>query len=205
LARAAKPSRAQQQFDLILASSSKARHEILQALGISFRVEEPSFDESPLAGVTTGDLAETLALGKARSVSSRFPDKLVLGADQLLAVDGILLRKPRDAAAAEAQLTALNGKQHMLVTGIALVCEKTHALRISNEATRLTMRHLDPAEIKAYVATGEWKGCVGSYRVEGQGLKLFERIEGDLTNARGLPAIRLCSALRSLGVELFRR
>jgi septum formation protein len=66
------------------------------------------------------------------------------------------------------------------------------------------MRHLDPAEIKAYLATGEWKGCVGSYRVEGQGLKLFERIEGDLTNARGLPALRLCSALRSLGVELFK-
>jgi septum formation protein len=200
----AKPSRAEQQFDLILASSSKARQEILQSLGVSFRVEPPTYDEKPLAGVTTGDLAETLALGKARSVSSRFPDKLVLGADQVLAVDGVLLRKPRDAAAAEAQLTALNGKQHMLVTGIALVCEKTHALRISNEATRLTMRHLGPAEIKAYVATGEWKGCVGSYRVEGQGLKLFERIEGDLTNARGLPAIRLCSALRSLGVELFK-
>ena len=114
-------------------------------------------------------------------------------------LDGQLLRKPSDAAQAEGQLTALNGKQHMLITGMALVCERTHALRISNEATRLTMRHLDPAEIKAYVATGEWKGCVGSYRVEGQGLKLFERIDGDLTNARGLPVLKLCSALRSLG------
>ena len=202
--KTSKPSRADPPFGLILASTSKARREILAGLGIPFRVEPPVFDESPLAGVTAGDLAETLALGKARSVSSRFPEKLVLGADQILALDGLMLRKPSDAAAAEAQLTALNGKQHMLITGIALVCEKTHALRISNEATRLTMRHLDPAEIKAYVATGEWEGCVGSYRVEGQGLKLFERIEGDLTNARGLPAIRLCSALRSLGVELFR-
>ena len=202
--KASRPSRADQSYDLILASSSQARREILEALGLRFRVEAPVFDEGSLAGVTSGDLAETLALGKARSVSSRFPDTLVLGADQVLVLDGQLLRKPADATQAEAQLTSLNGKQHMLITGIALVCERTHALRISNEATRLTMRHLDPAEIKAYVATGEWKGCVGSYRVEGQGLKLFERIEGDLTNARGLPALRLCSALRSLGVELFK-
>ena len=202
--KASKPARTERTVDLILASSSQARREILEALGLRFQVEAPVFDESTLGGVTAGDMAETLALGKARSVSSRFPDKLVLGADQVLVLDGKLLRKPADSAQAEAQLTALNGKQHMLVTGIALVCERTHALRISNEATRLTMRHLDAGEIKSYVATGEWKGCVGSYRVEGRGLKLFERIEGDLTNARGLPAIRLCSALRSLGVELFR-
>jgi septum formation protein len=189
--------------DLILASTSQARREILEALGMRFRVEPPEFDERALTGVTAGDLSETLALGKARSVSSKFPDDLILGADQVLVLDGQVLRKPADAAQAEAQLNSLNGKQHMLITGMALVCERTHALRISNEATRLTMRHLDPSEIKAYVATGEWKGCVGSYRVEGRGLKLFERVEGDLTNARGLPAIRLCSALRSLGVNLF--
>ncbi len=179
-----KTSRADRPPDLILASGSQARREILQALGLRFRIEAPQFDESALAGVTAGDLAETLALGKARSVSARFPDILVLGADQVLVLDGQLLRKPADATQAEAQLNALNGKQHMLITGMALVCERTHALRISNEATRLTMRHLDPSEIKSNVATGEWKGCVGSYRVEGQGLKLFERVEGDLTNAR---------------------
>lgn len=176
---------------------------MLDALGLKYRVEIPTFDETHPAGVAAGDLAETLALGKARSVARRFEEALVLGADQILTLDGQLLRKPLDAAQATAQLEALNGKVHVLVTGLALLCEKTHALRVSHEATRLTMRHLDPQEIAAYVATGEWRGCVGSYRVEAQGIKLFERIEGDLFNARGLPVVRLCTALRELGVPLF--
>lgn len=189
--------------ELVLASTSECRKLLLQALGLRFRIEPPDFEETHPPGVRSGDLAETLALGKARSVSRRFEDALVLGSDQLLVFDGQILRKPETPEQAQAQLTALNGKVHVLVTGLALVCERSHALRVSHEVTRLTMRHLDAHEIEAYVATGEWRGCVGSYRVEAQGLKLFTHIEGDLNNARGLPVIRLCNALRELGMPLF--
>ena len=196
-------SRPPDQPRLILASTSESRRQILDALGLRYRVEVPDFEEVVQPGIAAEDLAEALALGKARSVSRRFEDMLTLGADQLLFLGGELLRKPENAIEARAQLEKLNGKRHMLITGMALVCEKTHALRVCHEMTQLSMRHLDPAELDRYAATEEWKGCVGSYRLEGQGLKLFERIEGDHTNARGLPAIRLCNALRELGVPLF--
>jgi septum formation protein len=188
---------------LILASTSEHRRKILDTLAIFYRVEAPEFEETHPPGVAPGDLAETMALGKARSVARRFEEALVLGADQILTINGQVLRKPETAAQARAQLEQLNGTSHTLLSGIALLCEKTHALRVSHEVTRLTMRHLDAKEMDAYIATGEWKGCLGSYKVEGQGLKLFERIEGDLMNARGLPVVRLCSALRDLGVPLF--
>ncbi len=190
--------------ELILASTSETRRNILDTLGLKYRCEPPEFDETHPKGVNPSDLAETLALGKARSVARRFEEALVIGADQILVLEGAVLRKPETASQARAQLGRLNGQSHVLITGLALLCEKTHALRVSHEVTRLTMRHFDPPELDAYVATGEWKGCVGSYRIEAQGLKLFERIEGDATNARGLPALRLCTALRELGIPLFR-
>jgi septum formation protein len=189
--------------ELILASTSESRKQILDTLGLRYRIEVPEFDETFPPGVSPSDLAETLALGKARSVARRFEEALVLGADQILSLDGEILRKPENAVQAREQLARLNGKSHTLMTGIALLCEKSHALRVSHEVTRLTLRHLDAHELDAYIATGEWKGCVGSYRIEGQGMKLFTRIEGDVTNARGLPVVRLCTALRDLGVPLF--
>lgn len=189
--------------ELILASTSPARRALLEAVGLPFRCVAPEFSEELPPGLTTPDLAEALALGKARSVAQRFPEALVLGANQLLSVDGELLHKPADATAAKAQLERLRGRMHVLTTGIAILCEKTHALRVEHELTRMTMRMIADDELERYVATGEWQGCVGSYRVEGQGLKLFQRVEGDVLNARGLPLVRVLNALRDLGVALF--
>lgn len=189
--------------ELILASTSPARRAILEALGLRFRCEAPAFEESRPPGLAPSDLAELLALGKAREVARRFEEALVLGADQLLVCDGTVLTKPRDREAAREQLRLLRGRVHVLLTGIALVCEKSHALRVEHELTRMTMRMVGDEELERYLDTGEWEGCVGAYRVEGQGLKLFQRIEGDLFNVRGLPALRVLNALRDHGVPLF--
>jgi len=153
--------------------------------------------------VRPSDLAEALALGKARSVARRFPEALVIGADQLLSCEGQSLRKPDTEAAARKQLSFLSGKSHLLITGLAILCEGTHELRVQHEVARLSVRSLGGDEIDRYLATGEWKGCLGAYRVEGQGIKLFDRIEGDLTAVRGLPLVRLCNALRDFRVKLF--
>ncbi len=189
--------------DLILASTSPARLALLEAVGVPFRCERPDFDETGPAGLAPADLAEALALGKARAVAKRFPEALVLGADQVLVVDGERLEKPEDEAAARAQLRRLRGRAHVLTTGIALLCEATHALRVEHELTRLTVRMIGDDELDRYVATQEWRGCLGAYRVEGQGLKLFSRIEGDVFNARGLPMVRVLNALRDHGFPLF--
>ncbi len=189
--------------ELILASTSPARRALLEAAGLPFRCEAPEFDEKVSPGLSPADLAEALALGKARSIARRSEEALVLGADQTLVLDGEILEKPAKVDEARAQLKKLRGKTHVLTTGIALICEKTHALRVEHELTRMTMRMVADDEIERYLATDEWQGCLGSYRVEAQGLKLFQRIEGDLLNARGLPMLRVVNALRDLGFPLF--
>jgi septum formation protein len=186
-----------------LASSSEARRLLLDGLHVPYRLEAPAYDETHPAGVRPSDLAETLALGKARSVAVRFPEALVIGADQILTCEGLGFRKPENAAQAREQLSFLQGKSHLLLTGLAVLCEHTHELRVEHEVARLTMRSLGKTEIDSYLASGEWEGSLGAYRVEAQGIKLFERIEGDLTAVRGLPLVRLCNALRDFGVPLF--
>jgi len=176
--------------DLILASTSESRRALLEAAGIPFRVEKPDFDEAHPEGVRPSDLAEALALGKARSVAVRFPEALVIGADQLLSCEGRSVRKPETEEAAREQLAFLNGKSHLLITGLAILCESTHELRVAHEVARLTMRFLGDDEIDRYLKTGEWQGCLGAYRVEGAGIKLFQQIEGDLNAIRGLPLVR---------------
>ncbi len=189
--------------ELILASTSEARRALLVAAALPFRCVAPELPELRPPGLAPADLAEALALGKAREVARRHEEALVLGADQILLIDGEVLEKPKDVDGARAQLRRLRGKTHVLTTGFAILCEKTHALRVEHELTRMTMRMVADDEIERYLATGEWQGCVGSYRVEGRGIKLFQRIEGDLMNARGLPMVRVLNALRDLGFPLF--
>ncbi len=189
--------------ELILASTSESRRLLVEGLHIPFRVEAPDFDEAHPAGVRPSDLAETLALGKARAVALRFPEALVVGADQILICETRTFRKPENVTEAREQLVFLRGKSHLLITGLAVLCEKTHELRVDHEVARMTMRYLGDEEIDSYLATGEWRGCLGAYRVEGEGIKLFQRIEGDLNAVRGLPLVRLCNALRDFGVPLF--
>jgi septum formation protein len=186
-----------------LASTSESRRSLIETLGIPFRVQKPEFDETHPEGVRPSDLAEALALGKARSVAVRFPDALVVGADQLLSCEGRSLRKPETEQAAREQLAFLCGKSHLLITGLAVLCESTHELRVAHEVSRLTMRFLGEDEMERYLATGEWRGSLGAYKVEGAGIKLFQKIEGDLNAVRGLPLVRLCNALRDFHVPLF--
>jgi septum formation protein len=181
--------------ELVLASSSESRRQILQATGLRFRSEAPDFEERHPPGLPSAELAESLALGKARSVWKRFPEALVIGADQVLECEGVRFRKPSTVDEARTQLERLRGRTHELCTGIALVCAEDRTERVAHEVTRLTMRPLTTSEIERYLATAEWRGCVGSFRVEGQGLRLFERIDGDFLNARGLPALLLLRLL----------
>ena len=186
---------------LVLASTSPARRALLQQLGLRFECVAPAVEErlDP-----TGDpvaQAIRLALEKARAVFARRPDALVVGADQVLVLDGRALGKPADEEEARAQLRSMAGRRHELVTGVAVI--GAEGAWQAHERTALQVRALDPAEIDAYVATGEWRGCAGGYRVEGRGLALFERIDGDFTNVLGLPVPLLLGELRRRGVPLF--
>jgi septum formation protein len=191
------------ELELLLASTSASRRALLDALGLPYRAVAPDYEERLDAAPEPGKLVRTLALGKARAVARRFPQARVIGADQVMVFEGRVWGKPVDEAAARDQLQRLNGCTHELHTGVALLAPGLE--RVEHEVVRLTAFHLAPHEIEGYLATREWEGCAGSYRIEGRGLGLFARVEGDLNTVRGLPMTRLVGMLREAGVRFFDR
>jgi septum formation protein len=189
-------------IQIILASTSEARQALLRQVGLAFEAVSPDVPE-PLERLRDpAAQARRFARDKAAAVAQRFPGRIVVGADQVLSLDGEAWGKPADAEAAFDQLSRLSGRRHTLVTAIA-IADGAGGFVEDAEETELTVRSLSEAELRAYVATGEWHGCAGSYRLEGRGLALFEAISGDPTNVLGLPMPRLLTHLRALGVPLF--
>ncbi|PKP73183.1 MAG: septum formation protein Maf [Alphaproteobacteria bacterium HGW-Alphaproteobacteria-6] len=191
---------------LVLASSSPARAALLRQAGLDPLVRPVRIDEDALRkaliaeGSSADDLAALLAEAKARRGAGRDPQALVIGADQILECDGRIFAKPADPAEACKQIAALSGRTHQLLSA-AVVCQGATALWRHTARVRLTMHPLDPAEIAEYVAR-HWPaiaGCVGAYRIEAEGVRLFSRIEGDYFAILGLPLIELLTWLRNRG------
>ncbi|HTN77815.1 MAG TPA: nucleoside triphosphate pyrophosphatase [Pirellulaceae bacterium] len=185
---------------LILASTSRYRQALLARLGIPFTAHAPLCDEDALKEdlLSPRELAEKLALAKAQSLVATFPDAVILGSDQVCACEGQILHKPGDAAGAQRQLAALAGRKHQLITAVCLL----HGGNVQRhtDITTLTMRSLTSAEIARYVAVDEPYDCAGAYKLEQQGIALFDAIESlDHTAIVGLPLIAVASLLRGVG------
>jgi septum formation protein len=185
---------------LVLASTSPARKALLATLGYPFEAVAPKVDESLPAGTEVEEAVRRLAARKARAVAHRYPEALVLGADQLGELDGRLLGKPAHREEARRQLLALAGRTHRLVTGVCLVGAGREETEV--EEAQLTLFPLGEAEVEAYLNTGEWEGCAGSYRVEGRGQALFAKLLGDRTCIQGLPMQVVVRLLRGRGLRL---
>jgi septum formation protein len=192
-------------FPLILASQSRARQTLLSNAGIDFEAIAADIDEraaQQASGLSApGDIAALLARQKARSVSVRLSGRFVIGADQTLALGEQLFSKPAGRAQAAEQLHALAGRSHELHSAVA-VARDGKILFIDVTIARMTMRPLGAAEIEAYLdAAGEAvASSVGAYQLEGLGVHLFERIEGDHFTILGLPLLPLLAFLRSEGL-----
>jgi septum formation protein len=187
--------------ELVLASSSPARRALLDTLRLPYAVEPPGVDEAVLPGTPVRQAVALLAERKARSVAKRRPTSLVLGSDQLVSLDGVALGKPASEHAARQQLKALAGRSHDILTGVCLVGPGFFVCEV--DVAHLRVLPLSPEELEGYVATGEWEGCAGGYRVEGRGQALFEAIDGDRTSVQGLPMARVVRLLREAGVQFF--
>jgi septum formation protein len=187
---------------LILASRSRARQTLLANAGIGFQAVAADIDEraaQQASGLSSArDIAALLAREKALLVSSRRPGSFVVGADQTLALGARLFSKPAGRAEAAEQLRALAGNCHELHSGVA-VARDGKILFSDVSAARMTMRPLTDAEISAYLdEAGEaMTSSVGAYQLEGLGVHLFERIEGDHFTILGLPMLQLLAFLRS--------
>jgi septum formation protein len=196
-------------IEVLLASASPYRRNLLEAAGVPFRVVPANVDEASLKQLLTARglltppaaVAEALAAAKARAVSSAASDALVIGADQVLALDRQLFDKPADLATARAQLQRLRGKTHRLFSAVALA-EQGEVVWSTVEQATLTMRAFSETFLDAYLARAGsgLTGIVGSYEIEGLGVQLFERIKGDHFTIVGLPLMALLGELRARGV-----
>jgi septum formation protein len=187
---------------LLLASQSRARQMLLANAGIAFEARQADIDERAVQQASRlsapGEIAALLAREKALAVSARHPGRLVVGADQTLALGFTLFSKPADRVQAKQQLGALAGRTHELHSAVAVVRDD-RILFETVAIARMTMRSLGEAEINAYLReAGEAViSSVGAYQLEGLGIHLFERIDGDHFTILGLPLLQLLAFLRS--------
>ena len=196
-------------WPLILASGSPYRRKMLEAAGLAFRVVPADVDEAALKRSLASRtpkpapaaIADVLARVKAQSVSVRHASATVIGADQILEHAGELLDKPGNLAAARAQLERLRGETHRLISAVVLAEEGQVVWGHIDEAV-LTMRPFTPEFLDRYLAAAGADLCriVGAYEIEGLGIQLFERVEGDHFTIIGLPLVPLLAELRSRGV-----
>lgn len=189
--------------ELILASTSVYRRELLARLRIPFSVRRPEVDEAPLGEEGPRQRSERLALAKAEAIARREPSSVVIGADQVAACEGQVLDKPGNIDAARAQLRRQSGRQVQFYSAVAVVhAARGHVDRFV-DLTTVVFRELSATEIDAYLTADQPYDCAGSLRSEALGLCLCERIETlDPTALVGLPLIRLAASLRSCGYAL---
>jgi septum formation protein len=192
---------------LILASASAARRAVLAAAGLRFAVRPAAIDEASVKhaarseGLDATAAASRLADAKSAAIARQEPRALVIGTDQILTCDGTWYDKPEDLAAARRQLLALRGRTHELAT--AVVCRTGDRMLWQHVALpRLTMRAFSETFLDAYLAAeaAQVLGSVGAYRLEGPGVQLFARVEGDHATILGLPLLALLEFLRGVGV-----
>ena len=191
--------------ELILASGSSARRRMLEAAGVAFRVVPADVDEDALrvsfGQLAPAHLAQRLALAKAEEISRRFPSALVIGGDQVLAVQSAVHTKPANLAAARMALRDLAGVTHDLLSAVCLAQGGKELWRHLGIA-HLTMRDFSDAFLDDYLARAGERVCasVGAYELEGLGIQLFDAIEGDYFTILGMPLLPLLAELRARGV-----
>jgi MAF protein len=188
---------------LVLASTSPFRRELLRRLGLPFEVAAPAVDEARLPGEPPEALVLRLSEDKARAVAAQLGDALVIGSDQVAVIDEEVLGKPGDRDRAIAQLARASGRRVTFLTGLSLVDAASGRARTLCEPFHVHFRVLSAEQIARYVDREQPFNCAGSFKSEGYGITLFERLEGGDPNALiGLPLIRLVALLGLEGVPL---
>ncbi|EAX8334209.1 Maf-like protein [Salmonella enterica subsp. arizonae] len=182
---------------LILASTSPWRRALLEKLTIPFECAAPEVDETPIQGEAPRQLVLRLAQAKAQSLAHRYPAHLIIGSDQICVLDGEITGKPLTEENARQQLLKAHGNIVTFYTGLALYNSATGHLQTEVEPFDVHFRHLSETEIEDYVRKERPLHCAGSFKSEGLGIALFERLEGrDPNTLIGLPLIALCQMLR---------
>jgi septum formation protein len=187
---------------IILASGSPRRRELLTGLGLPFKVQPSSGDESVPVGISPREMVEMLAIRKAESVSREHDQGIVIGSDTIVVIDNEVLGKPKDQADAFNMLSKLQGRTHIVFTGLAVVDASNGRSKVAYSSTEVTIKPLSEEQITRYIATGEPNDKAGSYAIQGLGATLVEKINGDYFTVVGLPVGLLSDMLSEFGVHV---
>lgn len=187
-------------MDIVLASASPRRQELLAQVGVSFTVVPSGVSEEVSAPMSPAALVEHLAVMKARDVAARHPGALVIGADTIVVVNGAVLGKPRDRADAIAMVERLAGRDHEVFTGVVVIGQGME--QVAHERTLVRFRSLTRTQVERYVDSGEPMDKAGSYAIQGRAAAFIESIQGDYFNVVGLPLSRTVQLLSHFGVNV---
>ncbi len=189
-------------MQIILASNSPRRRELLKLLEIPFEVKSPKFSEETQSHLSPEAEAVFFAEEKATSLREEYSNALIIGSDTIVELQGKKLGKPKDEKDALEMLMELAGKTHRVLTGVAVWDPTPKELRDCLAQTRVTMKNYSQAQAKKYVATGEPLGKAGAYAIQGEGGQLVESILGDYFNVVGLPLRDLAEILKKIGIKI---
>ena len=190
-------------MQLVLASTSPFRKSVLEKLGLPFDCHAPEVDEAPQPHETPAQLVERLSIAKAQAVAAHLQQGLVIGSDQVAVIDDEILGKPGNHENAVAQLERASGKTVTFLTGLALVNAESGAIQAEVMPFKVVFRQLTQPQIVNYLNAEQPYNCAGSFKSEGLGIALFERLEGDDPNTLiGLPLIRLIRMLEKEGMTV---
>ncbi len=188
---------------LILASTSVFRKSVLEKLQLPFTCQAPKTDETPRGGEPAEALVQRLAQHKAQSIGDDNPNTLIIGSDQVAVLNGRIIGKPLNHQRATAQLRASSGQSITFYTGLCLYNTATDHSETLCDLFRVHFRVLNDAQIERYLVREQPYQCAGSFKSEGLGISLFNKLEGDDPNTLvGLPLIRLVELLQRQGIEI---
>lgn len=197
-----------QQFRLVLASNSPRRKDLLKNLGLNFEVMPSNVDESFDPKLPPAEVVTILAEAKAREIGRRLNQTgtsqptIIVGSDTLVVLDNKIFGQPKSQLEAVQMLKQLSGRQHTVYTAVSLLKLPEQTTSTACDSSKVFLRHLQPAEIEAYVQTGEPMDKAGAYALQGIGAALVEKVEGCVTNIIGLPVPVVVRLLRESGVKI---
>ena len=188
---------------IILASSSPRRKNLLEQIGLNFKIDPSSYQEDMSLKIDPRKLAEYLSQGKAKSVAQRHKDSIIIAADTFCVLGKEVLGKPKTKENAKIMLQKLSGKVHSVITGFTIIDTKTNKQISKSVETKVYFKHIPEQEIDAYIASGEPLEFAGGYAIQHLGGLFVEKMEGDYFNIVGLPILPLTIELKKFDINIF--
>ncbi len=188
--------------EIILASASPRRKELLELIGLQFKIDPGDHKEDMNLKLSPHELARALSLEKAKSVAGKYNNAIIIAADTFVIIKGQLLGKPHTEEEAKRMLVLLDGATHLVITGFTILDTNTGRKISRSVETKVTFKKLTEKEIDAYIKTKEPLDKAGAYALQGLGSILVKRIEGDYFNVIGLPLCPLVECLAEFGVRI---